>query len=278
MTTLPLDAMDASSRVYAPFSVERIRIVETLSVPAHTHSGRHLMVVTEGVIADESEGATRFAGVGTARFSPHEQLHAVHVLEAPFSCVLITLRDYTRAQFPTVGSYVTRSAISADAGVIADQLDADDAAATVAVTGLVWHLLARSNLSVQYEETPAAPEWLTEICAVVRARCTAALDPRALARHAGVHPAHLSRAFRRHFGRTLRDYVRECRVQRAVIALERSDATISSIAADTGFADHAHLSRDLRWLTGQTPSDVRRSARCKCHSSVGDAAVSMLSA
>lgn len=278
MKTLPLDALDASTRVYAPFIVERIRIADTLTVPAHAHSGRHLMVVTEGVIDDCGEGTSRVAGIGTARFSPHDQLHAVHVLEAPFSCVLITLRDHTRAQFPTVGTYVTQSGISAEARAIAERLDAHGAASMVAVTGLVWQLLAKSNLSVQHDEPPLAPQWLTDLCDVVQARCTAPLDPRALARHAGVHPAHLSRAFRRHFGRTLRDYVRECRLQRAVNELERSNATISSIAAETGFADHAHLSRDLRCHTGQTPSEVRRAARCKCHSSLGDGAVSMLSA
>lgn len=277
MKTLPLDAIDASTRVCAPFSVERIRIVDTLAVPAHSHTGRHLMIVTEGVVADGGDGAFRVAGPGTARFSPHEQRHAVRVLEAPFSCVLITLRDDTRAQFPTAGAYVTHAGISADARAIADQIDVRGAAAAVAVTGLVWHLVAKSNLLVQHQEAPQTPQWLTDLCVTVQSRCTAPLDPRALARDAGVHPAHLSRAFRRHFGRTLREYVRECRLQRAVRELERSDATISSIAADTGFADHAHLSRDLRWQTGQTPSEVRRAARCKCHSSVGDDADAMLS-
>lgn len=72
-----------------------------------------------------------------------------------------------------------------------------------------------------------------------------------------VSPYHLSRVFHGVTGVTLCAYRIRLRIRHAVDRLERGDRDLSSVAADVGFADHAHLARALRTHSGLTPSQAR---------------------
>jgi len=74
-----------------------------------------------------------------------------------------------------------------------------------------------------------------------------------MARVADVHPMHLARLFRKRFGYSMGEYVRRRRIAWACEQLSHDAGTISSIAADAGFADHAHFTRTFRRITGSTP-------------------------
>jgi AraC family transcriptional regulator len=79
---------------------------------------------------------------------------------------------------------------------------------------------------------------------------------------AGLHPTHFARTFRRLTGRTVCDFVRDRRVARAQRALTDGDASsLSAIAAEIGFADHAHFTRTFRAATGEPPSAYRARVR-----------------
>ena len=60
---------------------------------------------------------------------------------------------------------------------------------------------------------------------------------------AGVHRAHLVRAFRARFGISVGAYVRRERIRWAARALRNSDAPIAEIALQAGFADQSHFTR-----------------------------------
>jgi len=84
----------------------------------------------------------------------------------------------------------------------------------------------------------------------------------ALARQAGLHPASLTRAFRRSFGISVVGYRTGRRFRRAAAAIAaRADGDLTRIALDSGYADHAHLTRDFRRRSGLTPSEYRRIVR-----------------
>jgi AraC family transcriptional regulator len=83
-----------------------------------------------------------------------------------------------------------------------------------------------------------------------------------LARQAGLHPASLTRAFRRSFGVSVVAYRTGRRFRRAAAAIAaRAEDDLTRIALDSGYADHAHLTRDFRRRSGLTPSEYRRIAR-----------------
>jgi AraC family transcriptional regulator len=84
---------------------------------------------------------------------------------------------------------------------------------------------------------------------------------RDLAAELDVHPVSLTRAFRRHFGLPVTVYRRRARLRRAAAQLGGSTGELSRIAHAAGFADHAHMCRDIRAATGCTPSELRAAAR-----------------
>jgi len=96
-------------------------------------------------------------------------------------------------------------------------------------------------------------------------RCVAYLDARPLESHrlavvarvAEVHPMHLAKLFRRRFGCSMGEFVRRRRIAWACRQLSRGESTISAIAHEAGFADHAHFTRTFVRLTGCTPKWYR---------------------
>jgi AraC family transcriptional regulator len=92
-------------------------------------------------------------------------------------------------------------------------------------------------------------------------RCVAYLDAYLMEVHrlarvahiAGVHPMHLAKLFRRRFGCSMGEYLRRRRVAWACGQLARGERTITDIAHEAGFADHAHFTRTFVRVTGCTP-------------------------
>lgn len=79
----------------------------------------------------------------------------------------------------------------------------------------------------------------------------------ALAREADVHPVYLARQFRRWYGSSISGYVQRRRVQRAAAAIVRLARNISAASHDAGFADHPHMCRVFKHVTGITPGTFR---------------------
>jgi AraC-like DNA-binding protein len=81
----------------------------------------------------------------------------------------------------------------------------------------------------------------------------------ALGRELAVSPRHLSRLFQAQTGMTLARYRNELRTRTALEAVATGAPSLSRLAAELGFADHAHLTRTVHRLTGQPPSAHRKS-------------------
>ena len=73
----------------------------------------------------------------------------------------------------------------------------------------------------------------------------------------GISVQRLSRRFRQAYGTTAKRFRAEHRAQRALRALPGWPGTLGGLAAETGFADQAHLTRAVVSLTGWTPGQLR---------------------
>ncbi|MTD53602.1 helix-turn-helix domain-containing protein [Amycolatopsis sp. RM579] len=74
----------------------------------------------------------------------------------------------------------------------------------------------------------------------------------------GVTERHLRRLFLDHTGMSPKAVQRVGRFQRFLHAADTSRAGLAELAAATGFADQAHLTREVRSLAGLTPGALRR--------------------
>ena len=79
-----------------------------------------------------------------------------------------------------------------------------------------------------------------------------------LARAVAISPHHLSRIFSERTGETISRYRNRIRVRIALDRLAGGEPSLARLAADLGFADHAHLTRVVREEVGHAPSLLRR--------------------
>jgi AraC-like DNA-binding protein len=84
------------------------------------------------------------------------------------------------------------------------------------------------------------------------------LRPGALAEELHLSTRTLQRAFKERVGYSPGMYARIARLQRALSVLRTTPGcSISEVAHRIGYADHAHMTREFRELTGRTPSYFR---------------------
>jgi AraC-like DNA-binding protein len=79
-----------------------------------------------------------------------------------------------------------------------------------------------------------------------------------LARRQSVSSHHLSRVFHACTGKTVSAYRNQLRVREALERLADGERSLTGLASDLGFADHAHLTRTIRREAGAVPSALRR--------------------
>jgi AraC-like DNA-binding protein len=90
-------------------------------------------------------------------------------------------------------------------------------------------------------------------------------DPRlgllALARQVALSPYHLSRIFAEETGQTISNYRNCLRARAALERIGEGERSLARMAADLGFADHAHMTRVVRREAGAPPSTLRELLR-----------------
>ena len=81
-----------------------------------------------------------------------------------------------------------------------------------------------------------------------------------LAERQGLTERTLSRRLERAVGLNAKSVMRIARFHRARAAIKAGGDNLSAVAADCGYADQAHMTRDFRRLSGETPRLIRKPA------------------
>jgi len=97
--------------------------------------------------------------------------------------------------------------------------------------------------------------------AFMDARLAEPLDVSQVAAATGCGRARLFAVFKQSTGLTPNDYLQRRRIEKSQAALADSDATVTEIALDCGFATSQYFSNVFRKYTGLTPSDYRARVR-----------------
>jgi AraC-like DNA-binding protein len=118
-----------------------------------------------------------------------------------------------------------------------------------------WQEIAPPDFEALEARLAAAPE-LNAIGAALAASPSVA----AMGEAAAMNPRTLQRWFARHVGQAPRAWLRLRRFQSAFETLPGEDS-LAGLAADSGFADQAHMAREFRALAGVPATTARRRAR-----------------
>jgi AraC family transcriptional regulator len=74
-------------------------------------------------------------------------------------------------------------------------------------------------------------------------------------------PFHLCRIFRKHTGHTIRQYVNQLRLRASLEHVTQTNADLTHVALNMGFASHSHFTEAFRKTFGTPPSTLRKTSR-----------------
>jgi len=245
-----------------------IHVGSNLSPAMHSHNVPLISLLLQGTMTEEDSRRK----VDTGPFSLNLQSagymhsHRLKSKEAMAMCAafypdfLNRLGDYPKIlDMPTIW----------EAGPVIEvglriyrEMWASDSASDLVLEGLFIQLIGEMDRSERHRDL-LPPPWLEETKDLLNDRFLDGMSLVEIADEIGVHPSHLSRTFRKHFGQTLGEYVRGLRIDHAIRQLASTDSPIGHIAATAGFSDHAHFSRECKKRLGMTPVELRRSVRMR---------------
>lgn len=120
---------------------------------------------------------------------------------------------------------------------------------------VLWELSERTTRKEQRQSRRHVA--LDRACRVIQSRLSESLSLADLATPAGVSPAHLTRLFRAELGLTATDYLRRCRLERALHLLTRSEVPIKEVACEVGIPDLHAFNKAIRRGYGVSPRELR---------------------
>ena len=233
-------------------------------LPPHTHDRACVAAMLDGSFDLHFPGRVYHCSPATVFTEPAGETHA-NFMGSGGARVVVVQPDPSRADLlrPFRGlleeaSHRHHPGIAERASGLARELGGADDLSPLAAEGIVLDMLVSlARLDRGQFRRPAA--WLLQAKDYLHAHFAESIRTSDLARTVGVHPAHLTRGFRTHFGISMGNYLRRLRLDWAARELLRSDASLASLALAAGFADQSHFTRFFRRYTGLTP-DVYRGA------------------
>jgi AraC-like DNA-binding protein len=147
-------------------------------------------------------------------------------------------------------------------GGVHRHIEVDDVVHTAKRDVTEASIILASRLRGRQGQTPVIRDWPDLLAAELRERPACRITTWAAAH--GLSREHVSRGFTARYGVTPARYRLELRARRAWALAVASQAPLASVAQEAGFADQAHMSRAVAWLTGVAPAGWRRTSHsCK---------------
>lgn len=234
-------------------------IPESFAVPGdtrfrkHTHESGHICVVLDGGFVERDGHGWRDVSAGTARVSGSAR-HDIDFSPGGATCLVMEI-DAPIALPSSARFFENDLELGRIARRIGSAVHQNDPASKVLTDDLTTEFLAQISRRL-IGKTASPPPWLERTRNLIHDTAGSA-SVEALAREAGVHRVHLARTFRDHYGVAVTRYARSVRVQSALSLLTSTHLPLSRLAAESGYADQSHLTREVRAATGATPGAIR---------------------
>jgi len=233
-----------------------------LRLGAHSHDLSLLTVVVSGGFVEQVGGRDQECRPGDVRLLPAGDPHANRVDAASRCCQLVVAASWLGGALDVTGELVVKGPINGElvqafgARLFQEcQRRKDCCEATLeALTLDILSYAGRRAIA----EGRKRPSWLDRICTLIDDTYTGSVSLTVLAKEAGVHPVHVSRAFHRFCGCTIGDKIRRLRLQRACALMANSRLSLSTIAFEAGFSDQSHFVRVFRRSLRTTPGLYRQ--------------------
>ncbi len=220
----------------------------------HEHDSAHICVVLDGGFLERESRGWRDVAPGTVRVSGAAR-HDIDFSPSGATCLVLEVEDALLIPLASPRFIENDSRLGALARQIQHSTAHRNHSSRLETDNLTIEFLAQIARRLGGKTIPPPP-WLERIRQLIH-DTTGSTSVEDLAREAGVHRVHLARTFRDHFGVPVTRYSRRVRVQSALTMLASGTLPLAQLAAESGFADQSHLTREVRAAVGTTPGAIR---------------------
>lgn len=236
------------------------------TIPDHHHAWPYFCFVLEGAFTERCGRRDRDCGPGDLIYHPLGEEHSDHFARMPgrlFNIEIAPIRlEGLKEQSETFrgDSIINYGPLMALAMQLYGAFANGDSPSALAVEDLVLQLFSEALLSPRNGEMSKAPVWFEQAREMIYFGFRSNLAVSGMAEEIGVHPVHLSRTYRKVYGRTISETILHLRIEYACKSLAFGDEPLAVIAYDAGFADQSHFTREFKRIMGMTPGKFRRAS------------------
>lgn len=216
-----------------------------LSCDPHGHESTYLCFIISGGFQERASRSERLCEAGTLLYHPALHVHSDVLSSAGARCLNIEISTADLPLFARI-SDCGRASWAAARLLRAFREKAD-------VSSAVGELKS----AIRAAKPKLRADWLAQAQEILATGFAKHLSLEEIADSCGVHPMHLSRAFRQAYGKSVGQALRETRLRAATQLLLRSESPLADVAASCGFYGQSHLTNTLRKHVGFTPSELR---------------------
>lgn len=235
-------------------------------LPPHAHDQPYLCFVLSGSWRERYDGGVRACAPRSVIYHPPGEIHSdhfesegAHLFAIEFDATWLRRLESVVHPFGVPNEFAGGT-VSATALRMYDEACCADALSPLVLEGLMLELLGACMRS-RTRAARAAPAWLKDAEELLRWEFRDPPSLGLLAARVGVHRMHLARAFRRHFGTSVGDFVRQQRLDFVCRELLATRRPVAELAVEAGFADQSHLTKTFQRHLGTTPARYRAVAR-----------------
>jgi AraC family transcriptional regulator len=267
LTAAELDGYHIMHRRVADFFLTESVFPGGFHLPKHIHNYHCIYLVLDGRFSETYQHKEKIRERLDVVLTPIGQPHADKFHQPGGRCFFIEIptawveRVRTHCSVFDSGTEFHSKALTwLMMKLYRESLNLDPVSPLVIEAGLLEIIATISRFRVQ-EPTRRPPAWLTNAHDLLRAHYRDPLTLGQVAESVGVHPVYLANVFRTHYGSSVGEFVRRLRIDYVSRQIASTDEPITNIAVHAGFADHSHLTKTFKKLTGLTPLQYRSLAR-----------------
>lgn len=234
------------------------------NLPRHHHPNTSLTMTLSGVFTESFARHSLTCHPLTIVLKPAGEFHSNQYGAKDTRCVMVGFGARAAAHIRAFSDvleklWMARGGPAAAAmQEVCRELRLADNASPLIVEGCVWRVLGQAERQSRPTCAAGRPRWLAHVEEFIRMNADRQMSLAELAILVGIHPAHLNKTFKHHFGVSVGVYLRQLKIERAARLLADTHIPLAQLAIKTGFCDQSHLTRVFRSVTGTTPSVYRR--------------------
>ena len=233
-------------------------------VEPHTHQDGHLLLLLDGCYLSTAEGMPTQCTGATLILNPPGTHHRDRFRGEGgrfFTISFPSARWALASEKRALTGHARRLGASAlaHATALLDELRHWDDASPLAVQSGFELLLDETAIDARVGATDG-PRWLERVRERLADEWRTSPAIGDLAAICDVHPVYLARCFRRRFGCSPAEYLRRCRLERALSLLAQPQLAMTEIAVTCGFVDHSHFTHAFKRRYRLAPSRFRQVA------------------